>query len=730
MNTMSKIINNGTDYYFRDSQARADILECSSDIKQLLKTQVITKDDLENGTWSYSNKSGSSSRLRNAELIPIFNGMRVSVVNPTQRVYIGILETTSSTSYLEATGWTEVGENMIFNVTLDGYLVLIIEGQSGITIDDYDCEIKIQNKLAIKQDDDRSITRISNTSLCEKWNHGTVIGDNGRFSSGNGTYIRPNVIVGYPDGITKITCDSDYRMYIAAFDKDGLYVGLYKNNNVFNNDPDTSTYKKLTSIDCTQYPDYRMLVLLRRQTSSTRIEVSEGVHAHFHTTDETLTEKCFAADSKAVGDAISTINTRINEVAQDVSDNEDSINSLSSQLVVQQNNIDALAQQLVEHRTIQTISSSDLEQGTWAYSSKSNNSSRIRNKELYPVQTGMYITYSNPTKRIYFGILETTSSTSYCATTGWIEAGGNNLTYQITNNGYLVIIIEGSSGITVADYDCDINIVYDILAVHTTPIMHAKDIEENDDKLFMIFQKVGVIGDSLSVGFIQAYHDEIGGSRCLPYSWVKQIGRDSGVPWLNFGQSGFTTLTWCSDQTYGKVQMEAQGNKCQAYIIGLGVNDEWETYRHVDLGTTADIIDDPDVVATTFYGGYNRIIQLLKRRNPTCKIFCLTSPIMVSETPGVSYNEAVRYIATQHYTTEDNVFLTDLYPYREYFVSSDYTIAPDKVGVHFSPVGYRSIANVIEKALNKVIHDNLLCFQNTANIPFDTGTPTANTMTE
>lgn len=246
--------------------------------------------------------------------------------------------------------------------------------------------------------------------------------------------------------------------------------------------------------------------------------------------------------------------------------------------------------------------------------------------------------------------------------------------------------------------------------------------------LYKTFLKVGVIGDSLSVGYMYNLVTETANGRMLEYSWPKYIGRDAGVPWLNLGASGQSVLTWCSNSTYGKAQMEAEGNKCQAYIIGLGVNDSSNSDRAVPLGSPSDIVDDPDTVATTYYGGYVRIIQLLKRRNPDCKIFCLTIPANnATQNP---YSEAVRYVAEEHFSTEDGVYLIDLA--EDYLTRYTGTnpIARDrnKIRSHYSAAGYRLMASLLEEAISRRMLEDQEDFVDVAWIPYDTADPTPNTM--
>lgn len=253
--------------------------------------------------------------------------------------------------------------------------------------------------------------------------------------------------------------------------------------------------------------------------------------------------------------------------------------------------------------------------------------------------------------------------------------------------------------------------------------------------LYKAFHKVGVIGDSLSVGYMYNKSTQTATSRMLEYSWPKVVMRDAEAPWLNLGTSGQSVITWCSNVTYGKVQAEASGNKCQAYIIGLGENDQSDSARGCPLGTPADITGDYTQVATTYYGGYVRIIEILKHINPTCKIFCLTNP-RSGGTGGdgrARYNEAVRYIANTYYAEDSNVLLLDMADEFGYLFNGNQYLPSDSAsmqGGHYSPSGYTRIATIIEKMLSMKMESTYGAMLDIAYIPYDTGNPTANTMTE
>lgn len=252
-----------------------------------------------------------------------------------------------------------------------------------------------------------------------------------------------------------------------------------------------------------------------------------------------------------------------------------------------------------------------------------------------------------------------------------------------------------------------------------------------DSDLYKAFRKVGVIGDSLAVGYIWNKATQTGIPRALEYSWVKEVMKTAGVPWLNFGTSGQGTLTWYSNSTYGKVQTTPNGNKCQAYIIGLGQNDQNPNASgYAPLGTPSDITTNPNATVTTYYGGYSRIIAHLKSINPTCKIFCLTNPRV--STTSEPYNEAVRYIAETYYSNDNNVILVDLATnYSTYFMGNSYLARDNRSigGGHYSPSGYARIASIMMRAISEAMEKNVTTMYNIAQIPYDTADPTPNTMT-
>mgnify|MGYP005771639423 CR=1 FL=1 len=232
-------------------------------------------------------------------------------------------------------------------------------------------------------------------------------------------------------------------------------------------------------------------------------------------------------------------------------------------------------------------------------------------------------------------------------------------------------------------------------------------------ELYKIFKAVGVVGDSLSVAHMGS------SARNVPYSWVKLFERETGESWRCFGQSGFTTLTWLSDSN-GYQLANTDGNKCQCYIVGLGVND----CRTITLGSTSDITSDTSVNPSTFYGAYAKIIYLLKQINPNAKIICLTNPRTDTGGNISGFNYAIKYISSTHFAKTDNVFCLDMTAYTDDYMSGIIANDNNYIGSHYSPIGYVAIYQIMKKALSDLISENHQYFWDIYNVPYDAGNGT------
>lgn len=232
------------------------------------------------------------------------------------------------------------------------------------------------------------------------------------------------------------------------------------------------------------------------------------------------------------------------------------------------------------------------------------------------------------------------------------------------------------------------------------------------------FRRVGCIGDSYTEGYI-----DIGdGSVVIDknYAWPHYMESITGNVWTNFGKSGSSCKSWVDGGAYSNLGLvQAEGNRCQAYVIGLMINDSNpNAHAYVALGTASDIGTE----ANTYYAYYYRLIQAVHAVNTEAPIFCATCPR--TESRFSDYNAAVRTIVTYCQNNNLPVFLLDLagskYNTTEYYkhpvFSTDYTKG------HYTAIGYELMAECYVRVISDVINENISSFKNIHLIDYDVAT--------
>lgn len=248
-------------------------------------------------------------------------------------------------------------------------------------------------------------------------------------------------------------------------------------------------------------------------------------------------------------------------------------------------------------------------------------------------------------------------------------------------------------------------LVYDLKKILDDYDKSNKKIESEIEKLnhinyasFSSFIKFGVIGDSLASG--ECVANQNGESIYIDnydYSWGQFIARKHGMTCVNFSKGGLTTRSWLTDIN-GLSKLKQSYNLCNAYIIGLGVNDY--TKLGVDyLGTIEDIKEDYIQNADTFYGNYGKIIANIFNIASKSKIFALTIP--VDDAVAVQYNNAIREIASYF----ENVYVIDLYTDN----LSDFTegfINNNRRKGHYNSIAYNYMSKLLFDKISKFMSDN------------------------
>ena len=221
----------------------------------------------------------------------------------------------------------------------------------------------------------------------------------------------------------------------------------------------------------------------------------------------------------------------------------------------------------------------------------------------------------------------------------------------------------------------------------------------SEPELYRSLLKVGAIGDSLASGEC-AY--KLGGVDRLvdiyKHSWPQYMARMSGNAYINFSKGGMNTRTWLTNEKGYPLASQSE-NICDAYIIGLGVNDANNLGLEY-LGTSNDI-DTSDYTNNedTFYGNYAGIIQRMQELQPKAKFFLLTMPR--TTTLYQTFNEAIRDIAT----ILDNCYVIDLEEHASEFGTGSFDNLNARNG-HFNAIAYNNIAIQISKLISKYMYEN------------------------
>jgi len=211
-----------------------------------------------------------------------------------------------------------------------------------------------------------------------------------------------------------------------------------------------------------------------------------------------------------------------------------------------------------------------------------------------------------------------------------------------------------------------------------------------ENKYIQIFNKIGVIGDSLASGYFNAPakgSTPAGTITRYEYSWIQQIAKRNGIEAINFSSGGQSTRSWLQSIYAGYI---ADGeHDCEAFYIALCHNDYNDS---VPVGTPSDIGTEND----TFYGNYARIISLIQTYYPCSKIFIITAK---DEDKFGAYNTAIRYMPNAF---TKNVYVLDM----AYYGGGIDVPAWMKTGAHGNAAGYLLYSHWIENYTDWFISNN------------------------
>ncbi|MBR4378145.1 MAG: SGNH/GDSL hydrolase family protein [Bacilli bacterium] len=145
-----------------------------------------------------------------------------------------------------------------------------------------------------------------------------------------------------------------------------------------------------------------------------------------------------------------------------------------------------------------------------------------------------------------------------------------------------------------------------------------------------IFRTIGFIGDSLSSGEHESFSNgEKGFHDYFEYSWGQFIARKCGLKAIIFSKGGLSCKEFFDYYIKEVKNPFTDENRCQAYVVALGVNDlnHLAEYYPEGFGSLEDVDwQNEDNNKQSFVGQYVRIIQKLKKFEPKCRIFVMSFP--------------------------------------------------------------------------------------------------------
>lgn len=235
------------------------------------------------------------------------------------------------------------------------------------------------------------------------------------------------------------------------------------------------------------------------------------------------------------------------------------------------------------------------------------------------------------------------------------------------------------------------NKVSNAFAVSENPL----DIIRHDAGFLTCFQTVGIIGDGLASGECVSNNDGATSHNDLhEHSWGKYLEKVTGNKYHIWASDGQTADSWLTSYTEDCFNSE---NKCEAYIIGLGVNDK----KTESVGSTNEVdVNDYNNNGANFYGRYATIIQKIQEMNPKAKIFVMTIP--ENDYQSRSFSEAIRTMSTLF----NNVYCVDFYTHGYYLFHNGLIAQCERQG-YYNAIAYKYMSRVIATYIDWIIQNNL-----------------------
>lgn len=497
---------------------------------------TIQKSDMESGLWAYSVKSTDTTKARCKFLIPVRAGMIVEFSTTAYNVYFGILSSPTASSYVQTLNWRTGTAS--FGVSADGYMTFNIQNKSNTssTVDPsaYNATVTVYAE-DVKNVEAAITNNLAYNKVAEEFFPGNLI-----VPSECILYAYLSTTTGNP-----------------IYSSSGLNMRGFFVTNFF---PVTPGEEYVSN-----FPEAQRLVYY----NSSKAFLSGSMST------------VLTSFTPPTGAAYARFTVGTHRIA-------------TPYLLYTYKKSDYVAhitERITKHGGY-TLTADDMESGYWSYSTKVGSTTRLRTRYLIPVKAGMVVQCQNPTMKFYMGILGSVSASSYlylARHTGddasWLPAGGH-YEFRIPCDGYMTIILESASTVTVSDYDSLIVI-------------------RGIDTMWTARRVANWIGDSIVANYDA---DDI-------------VCVELGLQENDYGING-STLAQRDDSTTAQdpivnryVNMD---DNADIIAVSAGTND-WGS-PHIRLGNPTD------TAITTFYGALNTMMPGLMTKYPG-KIIFFTTPL-------------------------------------------------------------------------------------------------------
>lgn len=230
--------------------------------------------------------------------------------------------------------------------------------------------------------------------------------------------------------------------------------------------------------------------------------------------------------------------------------------------------------------------------------------------------------------------------------------------------------------------------------------------ESQHNYLTQLFPRVTIIGDSLSCGFTSVDGVVIGSATARPTNnnWPGYMMKRLGFSLNHQGIGSSTSHHWRyadgpTSTYYPDIPASKAATDC--YMIGIGVNDLRGTHP---IGSIADIAENKDNNADSFYGNYDYMIRNFMSANPYAHFFCFTIP--KSEGARVdNFNIAIETICNLYPSKVHCIRLDEISDYTSGIIADNFTNG------HYNPLAYNLMSVIIEDEISKFIKNNYSLFK-------------------